>query len=230
MKTGARMACLMVSILIMVSAWSCGGSYLDEGGNREASYPEAIVDVGPDDFPDHGAVILVDRMLHKYSMSVEPTKLERIYRVKILSQEGIDDFGDYVSKRLPTKGVKFDLDASVTSPAGKKTDIGDGDKRKVMIGDRYYQYRIAFPGLEVGSIIEIHEKLEVEDQIISGYWDFASHVPTLRSEFIFMVPKGVDVNFNFTPRESYPKPKPEKKDRYDVYDIVMEAVPPYDRR
>ncbi len=213
-------------VIVAVMLGACANpEYVVKESNNSDLHPENVVNVGPEDFPNHGAVILVRQRIHKWSFW-NPSEIKEISRVKILNEEGIEDFGNFVSEPIYKK-AKYKLQASVTSPTGDEKNIGGDNKKKVLIGDNFFEYRIAFPGLEVGSIIEIEEESSGRP-IKSGYWNFASHVPTLRSQLAFVVPRGVKVDFNFTPQESGRVPKPLSTDKFDSYIITKEVVPPYD--
>jgi hypothetical protein len=176
-------------------------------------------------FPGSGAVILIDRKIHTWSFG--ETVIEHVRAVKILTGEGIDRFGDYISDTFLDEIIDCRVEATVVSPRGERRQVDQGRIRKIEIGRSGYQYRAAFPGLEIGSIIEIVETLRTEHAITCGQWDFSSRVPTLRSELIFRIPLGALVSFTFTPKNNAVAVSSEKDQKYETHTLTMEMVSPY---
>jgi hypothetical protein len=215
--TRATLAALVA--LAALSSWTAPASAGDD-----RAYDPRIADlVTAADYPDDGAVVLLDRKHHLYDL--EQGKIERTFAVKLLTQEGIDDFGDFLSYVFH-ESIEYEVKAVVVSPNGKRKDVGSKHKKKVDIGDDYYQQRIAFPGIEPGSVIEIREKYRASPAPPYGHWDFGHDVPTIRSELVYKVPAGAGVTFNFTPKGYLKQPKPVSDDRYEVYTVTMEVLPP----
>jgi hypothetical protein len=200
------------------SSWGAGGdtSLYD---SRVADFANAA------NFPDKSAVILADRKVHTWSFA--ETTIERAFAVKILTREGIDQFGDFISDVYDKEYYTCDVEATVVSPGGERKRVTPDRIKKVEIGKNQYQYRVAMPGVEIGSIVEIEETARTEYPVTSGEWDFSHRVPTLRSELVFKVPKGACVSFNFTPKNCQRPPSPEIDHKYDSYTITMEVLPPY---
>jgi hypothetical protein len=193
---------------------------------REQLYDPRIADyVTPADFARESAVVLVDRRIHMWSF--DETTIERSFAVKILTHEGIELFGDFISDTFHDDFYDYRIEAVVVSPRGERTSVASNDIRKLELGRKEYQYRTALPGLEPGSIIEIVESVKSAYPITFGRWNFSHRVPTLRSELIFKVPRGAIVSFNFTPKSSRVSPASETGRRYETHTITMETLPPY---
>lgn len=205
-----------------------GGSAACSGGVYSAQNivdPSTLAEATTGQFPNQPAVVILNRRVHTYRFW--NTTIEHTYIVKILTQEGIEKYGDFVSDLHYSDTDKYDIRASVQAPNGTVVEVSPEHMKKVAFGKVAYQYRGALPGIQVGSIITIWEKTESNVGTESGQWDFASDIPTLRSELVFKAPKGVFVAFNFTPQGAGDKPKPVSDEKFDVYTIVKKMVPPY---
>jgi hypothetical protein len=226
----------IAAVIILASLSSCGG-----GASVDTKMTRSV---SASDFADYDAVILLDRKLHEVSLVSDLAKASttsgvsyysinyRTYRertvvFKILTEEGMERFGNFSSSTFNKKYHKYELDASVTSPSGKKQSAGSGNIKKMDIGDKYYRYRMTLPALEVGSVVEIRERVKSNVPVLSGYWDFGARVPTLQSELVFKVPKGAVVKFSMTPKANKAWPKPVNEDKFDVYTISKKNIPPY---
>lgn len=189
-------------------------------------------------YPGQDAVVLLNSRTHTFNLFLErhtsmqyrlaaKTEIEHERRIKILRKEGLSRYGDFESRTYNSDIHDYKIEAAVISPEGDRKKVKGGSIKKIKLGKRYFKYRIAFPGLARGSIIEIKEKIESEYPIMSGMWDFSEEVPTLRSQLVFRVPQGTTVLFNSVPDESLRKPDPVEEDKYDVYRVTLENVDPY---
>jgi hypothetical protein len=196
-------------------------------------------DITPDQYPDNSAVVLERSRIHECEFRLELVRtfvwdvvwyvnIEECTRVKILTESGLDNYGDMVSDLLHKEYSKYEVEARVISPDGKVSDVDPKNVTRLDVGKNYEQYRIAFPGLKVGSVIEIREKVHSQHGDMAGRWDFASDVPTLKSKLVFKVPSGSKVRFAYMPpREEETEIVPTQEGRYDVYSFTIENVPPY---
>jgi len=196
-------------------------------------------DITPELYPDNSAIVLSKSRIHECEFAlelertfvwgvIEYTRIEDCTKVKILTESGLEKYGDMVSLVLRKENSKYEVEARVISPDGRVTEVGSGDITRLDIGKHYEQYRIAFPGLKVGSVIEVKERIKSQFGDMAGRWDFAHEVPTLRSELVFKVPSGSKVRFNYSPpREGEGEISPAVDGRYDVYSFMMENVPAY---
>lgn len=195
-------------------------------------------DITADDYPGESAVVLFNKRVHTFEPYIELIKtyhygiynntiFEEKQKIKILTEEGIDKFGDFVSRIYNEENHKYEAEVTVISPKGKKKKFKHKDMERIQIGKRYYQYRFAYPGLEVGSMIEIEQKIKSDVVLLSGKWNFASDVPVLHSEFAFKLPKDAEVKFYMTPEEKLARIKPEKDGKLHVYTIAKDNIPPY---
>ncbi len=206
-------------------------------GEQKYTVSDTVSQMAASKFPDASAVILLKRREHTFKIRtglvetglheiIFETEIKQVRRVKVLSEKGIDEFGDYYSKTFNSRYREYKIEASITSPSGKTQAVSGSDIHKINVGSNYVQYRVAFPGIEIGSIIEVREKIKSEYPMLSGDWDFGAEVPTVRSEFIFTAPKGTAVRFNLTPKESLTWLEPEADGKYETYTITKEVIPP----
>lgn len=211
---------------VIICLLPCGSISSWGAGDDAPLYDSRIANlVTATKFPDMCAVVLIDRKIHTWSF--RETTIERAYALKILSREGIEQFGDFISDMYYKELLDYGIEATVVSPRGERNGVGQDHIKKVEFGRNGYQYRVALPGLEIGAIIEIKEKVKTEYPITSGHWNFSSHVTALRSELVFRVPKGALVVFNFTPKDSKLSPTKEIDHKFEKHTITMEVIPPY---
>ena len=228
MRINCRIIILLSTILLIA---------LGTISSTEAS---RIIDdaVTPERYPDHDAVVILNRRSHKFQVYLElhtstrrriaaRTEIRKERRIKILDEKGFDRFGNFESSTYNKDVHEYKLEIHIISPEGKKKKVGKKNIKRIETAEKYFMYKVAFPGLQVGSIIEIKEEIKSEYPMISGGMDFANDVPTLRSELRFDVPKGTKTRFSVVPEGAIAEPKPRKDGRYDVYEVTLENIPPY---
>lgn len=217
----------IVALSICLASLFLHGSSSSQGARGDITlYDPRIADlVTSTNFPEWSAVVLIDQRIHTWSF--EETMIEHAFAVKILTREGIELFGDFISDVYHKKYHDFSVEATIMSPRGERTIVESDNIMKLEFGENEYQYRAAWPGLEIGTIIEIKERIRTEYPITAGQWNFSRGVPTLRSELIFRVPRGALVSFNFTPKDSKLSPVCEIEHKYEKHTITKEVVPPY---
>lgn len=119
---------------------------------------------------------------------------DHLYRLKILD-ENIEDFGDI--RILFYKGENVIEDISKLKA---QVSYLDGGERKVFklinkvhikevnLGDGYFEYRIAFPNVKKGSILEYsYTKMDRSISLLEG-WAFQKGIPALVSKYTFKAP------------------------------------------
>lgn len=191
-----------------------------------------------DAYPGQCAVVLNHERSHRFEPYVDlirtfqygiftRTYYEEKMTVKILTEEGLDRYGNFASKIINKEYHDYDVKGRIILPNGKKKNFKKNNMKELAVGRRYIQHRYAFPALEIGSIIEIEEKIKIDAAQLSGEWDFAADVPTLRSTFTFMVPKDTEVKLFMTPKEDLAQITPEKDGKYHVFTIEKENIDPY---
>ena len=221
----AFMVVIFVTVVIMIA--SC---------QQSVYYGQ---DITPELYPDNSAVVLSKSRTHECEFVlelertfvwgvVEYTNIEEHTKIKILTESGLEKFGNMASNVLRKENTEYEVEARVISPDGSVSKVSDDDITRLDIGKHYEQYRIAFPGLRVGSVIDMKERIKSQYGDMAGRWDFASEVPTSRSELVFKVPAGSRVRFNYKPpKEDEGEVVPAVEGKCDVYSFVMENVPPY---
>lgn len=129
------------------------------------------------------------------------------YRIKILTEAG-KEYADiryrYYRGSSGTEnvsGIKAQLYNQVNG-IWEETKIGKDQIFNVEIGDGYWEMRIAFPEVQVGSILEYTFKLGDKNLTFLNGWSFQRSIPTLYSKYqIVMLPqleyKMIGQGYNF---------------------------------
>lgn len=117
-------------------------------------------------------------------------RFEHHKRIKILKRSGFDQ-GDI---NIPFyKGEKVQkLRAQVILPNGKKYDVDKKNIFKEKVSDHWNRYKISFPNLEEGAIIEYKYQLLSEFILELKEWYFQEDIPVRWSEYRLEIPKWYD--------------------------------------
>ncbi|WP_339867441.1 DUF3857 domain-containing protein [uncultured Algoriphagus sp.] len=117
-----------------------------------------------------------------------------IFRYKVLddNSEGFGDFrilfykGDYLTEditRLKAQVSYLDGDQRKVVQLSTKTHI-----KEINVGEGYFEFRIAFPHVKKGSILEYsYTKMDKSYSILDG-WAFQAEIPALISKYTFKAP------------------------------------------
>ncbi len=221
---------IFLLIMLTVQFQSCGGEMSKSFDILSYMDWDVIKEIKPEDFPDDDAIVLLKRKVHLTSIfeGGSETEITRIVSIKILREKGLEDLGTYTSD-IYRNGTKYKVEAMVINPDGTKRTVDGENIKKIKIGKNFFQYRIAFPGLEVGSVISLREIESINKvgglPIVSGEWDFASNYYTLHSELVLKMPDVITMKFAFTPKNSEIKPETSEKREYKIYKFTMDNLP-----
>ncbi|MFQ5486179.1 MAG: DUF3857 domain-containing protein, partial [Desulfobacterales bacterium] len=150
-------------------------------------------------------VTIEGELFFKTEKDIDLTKndltIEEYRKVALLSDKGIEMFGDYESQ-VYDKNEDFELEDNVLLPGGKKYKVKSKHMHKIKIGKDLRRTNISFPGLEPKCVIEIKVKRKIKLDVYYGdYGDYriAEKVPVINSDVIYKVPSFYDLKFTFYP-------------------------------
>lgn len=107
-------------------------------------------------------------------------------RIKILSKEGVDR----ASAKIPyLKTEKITDFQAQTINGGKITKVNRKNIFDEKVIDNYFNKNVAFPDVQVGSIIEYRYILQSPYISVLDNWYFQTDIPIRHSECIFTIPK-----------------------------------------
>lgn len=114
-------------------------------------------------------------------------------RRKILTEEG-KSYGEvavYHSKWARLQNLK----GRTVLPDGRVIPLSSDAtfRRKLSQNDKRFVTSIAFPGVEVGAILDYQYEIRVDSIFFLESWYFQEEVPTLYSEIAYEIPNGVSV-------------------------------------
>ncbi|HVR94975.1 MAG TPA: DUF3857 domain-containing protein [Thermoanaerobaculia bacterium] len=114
-------------------------------------------------------------------------------RRKILTEEG-KGYGEvavYHSKWARLQNLK----GRTVLPDGRVLPLSSDAtfRRKLSQNDKRFVTSIAFPGVEVGAILDYQYEIRVDSIFFLESWYFQEEVPTLYSEIAYEIPSGVSV-------------------------------------
>lgn len=118
---------------------------------------------------------------------------EYFYRVKILD-ENSEDFGNigiqfFRGKSLVEDIVKLEAQVSYLEDNQRKVyKLNKNDFKEVNLGGGEFEYRIIFPHVKKGSILEwSYKKIDHQYSVLEG-WAFEGETPKLISKYSFLAP------------------------------------------
>lgn len=187
---------LMTSLLIL----SCAGS---GKWKTSVNWEDLNIDDTPgrEEFPDEGAVILLDDgRMEIFSHNTNSfSEFERHKIIKILNYQG-QRYANIAIPYSPGTTV-YHIQARTISPQGKITVL---DKRNIFDVNLYPNFIFysdqrakifTLPALEPGSIIEYRYRLSIKGRTLWHSWMFQDEIPTLHSRFTLIHPSEWDLNF-----------------------------------
>jgi hypothetical protein len=188
---------LLASLLIL----SCAGS-----GKWKTSVNWEDLNIndtpGREEFPDEGAVILLDdgRMEIFSHKTNSFSEFERHKIIKILNYQG-QRYANIAIPYSPGTTV-YHIQARTISPRGKITVL---DKQNIFDVNLYPNFIFysdqrakifTLPAVEPGSIIEYRYRLSIKGRTLWHSWMFQDEIPTLHSRFTLIHPSEWDLNFH----------------------------------
>jgi len=154
-----------------------------------------------EDYPDHGAVILLDEgsleIIGDSELSSTLFKRHRV--VKILNPKGY--YLANVAVPFSANNRVENLRARTISPEGRITIIREENIYSVTLYPQFIFYAdqqakiFTFPAIEPGCIIEYEYDLSIDNHTLVHNWSFQDEVPVLRSQFQIYVPSEWDLKY-----------------------------------
>jgi len=211
---------------------SCGGEMSTSFDLFSYVSKDVLDEIKPEDFPDDDAIIITRKRMHLAEVflnsSESVTTTSDVMVAKVLTEKGMKDFGTFTSDVYP-EGTNYKVEVLVYQPDGSKVVLGGENVKKEKIGKKHFRYKVAIPGLQIGSVVLRREtiKRRVADRppILAGSWDFSSRYYTINSELVLKIPRAFGMKFIFTPKSQEIKPEikkgnPSKLFSYNIYRFV----------
>ncbi len=201
----------VVGVLAILFAAGCGASLPQPEFERF----EARVSPSPEEYPDVGGVVLLDR--GTLFLTVDPARafpigrLRRYRRVKVLRASGAT-LGHIVVPYNPGE-VVYGLIVRAVGPNGDTVDADVGETTDELDEARGRRLkRLDLPAVPPGSIVEYTYDLYVPDLRFVEPWVFESELPTVRSEYAVVAPPGFEVDVRYTEDGEFVDRAPERFD------------------
>lgn len=134
------------------------------------------------------AVVLLDALRIDWT-GERGSERDIFRRVKILSQDAVDEYGDFkYTLRGDWRVTK--AEARTILPDGTEIDASDAVNTEISsIGDKVLT--IAFPKVEVGAILDFHLNIWSDYWLQTETYSVQERIPILHSRFIMMIQDGV---------------------------------------
>ena len=195
---------------LLVGAVACSGNSL-VGPSFERFIVKATP--SPSDYPDVPGVVLLDRGTLFLTANTDKKKpvarLRRYRRLKVLRESGLK----LARVEIPFEPgtVVSDVIAHAVQPDGDTSSIGTIVKIKHDSGVPAFAFIV--PDVVPGTVIEYAYDHYFDDLRFLPPWLFASDLPTLRSEYATIVPRGFDITYRYLEGGDSAERPPE---RFDV--------------
>ena len=156
---------------------------------------------GQDEYPEAGAIILLDEVKTTIieSGEINYSELERHRIVKILNTRGLRYANIAVAYSPPSQVVR--LQARTISPEGKIAIIKKDDIFDVNLYPDFVFYSdqraklFAVPAVENGSVVEYRYRMRIRNPTFWHSWIFQASVPTLLSRFTLIAPSEWKIDY-----------------------------------
>lgn len=191
MKTFTRSTVLILVVCLACS--SADGAKRQKGargallpdGFPELAYDEAALSEVPgiDSAP---AVVLLTARQQQWERTF--SRVHLYYRIKILSEDGVEEYGDYTQGLVGDWRVKK-IEARTVLPGGEVIEVTEG----IFEGkstDGMNEINVTWPQVQVGAILDFHMSLTANYASIPA-WIVQGYLPVLESRFIMVPPKGM---------------------------------------
>ncbi len=122
----------------------------------------------------------------------QSSALEVAVRLKILTAEGVKQFGEVEVAHSRFFRLK-DFRGRTVLPDGREVPLDEKSifERTSSKSRRYYVTTATFPSLEVGAIVDYRYQIRFDTIYYLEPWIFQDHVPVLRSEIVYRVPSEI---------------------------------------
>ena len=156
---------------------------------------------GQDEYPEAGAIILLDEVKTTIieSGEINYSELERHRIVKILNTRGQRYADIAVAYSPPTQVVR--LQARAISPEGKISIINKDEIFDVNLYPDFIFYSdqraklFAVPAVENGSVVEYRYRMRIRNPTFWHSWIFQASAPTLISRFTLIAPSEWNIDY-----------------------------------
>ena len=146
--------------------------------------------VSTEKFEGQDAVILLEKGIIDHMFTTELSKKTYEYKIKYLTQKGIQDHGSRTVYFSPSKENLSGIKGSVILPDGSEIKISKKDIfEKDVIKDNGRKVRevnIVFPSLQPGAVVEYTYDLSFNGISQTSYWSFQDELFTVQSEVTFI--------------------------------------------
>lgn len=182
-------------LLVLLLAGGLPGARPAAAELAPVSQAERALTAVPGD-PNAAAVLLFKnaefRMMDLAKQEVS-SRLRVWVRVKILTEAG-KSFGEVEiphSRRMRLSGFQ----GRTVLPDGRVVPVPADAKfvRKTSARDKRYVTAVAFPGVEIGAILDYEYTLHFDSFYLVEPWYFSSDVPVLHSEIVYHIPSSLGV-------------------------------------
>jgi len=205
------------TLIILIILSVCLGLALNAAAGDKPKFgkisDEEFAMGAPEKYSEANAMVLIDYG----EMEIVPqyVQLERIIRIKILTEAGIEEVGEqsivYDSEYDKIKNFK----AHTITPDGKKYDVDGKSKFTKDAGSDFKEMVFTFPKLEVGSIIEYKYTLLSKSHYNLKPWNFQREIYTVKS--VYKVTPAAGFNYNVQCQNCPPQCRdPRVEERPDV--------------
>lgn len=167
------------------------------------------------DYPDAGALILLDRTTLRVDRDKNTTK-ERYLIIKILKDRGREEYGD-IKQKYDKESYKIEtLIARTHLPTGEIREpeekaISDVSAPQVWRASAYTRAMlrvVSFPAVDRGAVIEYRYRMvpikKRKGQEFFGEIEFGTGEPILRKEVIIIIPKGIELKYKLLRSDAKP--------------------------
>ena len=146
--------------------------------------------------PGSPAVILFNRASITFMdyPTQKSSRLEAKRRIKILSAEGVDSYGETSVNHSSRFRLK-NLQARIVLASGEVISVPDSSifTEEKSSQDQRYRTKIVYPKVEVGSILDLNYEIYWNDFMDLEPWLFASRIPTLESFIQYFIPDNLAI-------------------------------------
>lgn len=191
------MKSLMRSVLpILIVCLACAPAVgaKQQRGAKGALLPDGYPELTQDDaaltkvpgIDSAPAVVLLEARQQRWERHF--SRIHYYYRIKILNEDGIEEYGDY-SRSLIGKWRVKKVEARTILPGGEVIDVTEGIFEEEST-DGVDSINVTWPRVQVGAILDLHMSLTADYATIPE-WIVQGYLPVLESRFIMVPPTGM---------------------------------------
>lgn len=151
------------------------------------------------------AVVLLDAEQDEWDQGLKFRRVDRYRRIKILTPDGVETYGDFSITMLGDWRVKK-VEARTILPDGTVIDAGDSVFREKSDTGRQ-EIRVAFPQVQPGAILDLYLLYHGSPWTVP-FWRVQQELPVLESRYVMKPPRGLrfrQVPFRMPPESGEPQ-------------------------